>query len=265
MSEHGLERVRLGPTLFAGAAALAAGLPLAYLVVRSLALGWGPYGALASDLAFLRGVAGSTLLATVIAFGGVLVASMAGYVMAVHRGLGGGWVVPALAAGIVAVASLPPQLLLPGGGEVVTRLGMFDSYWAVVLPASLNLLGVLLYRAAFLAVPLGLIDAARVDGCSEWGVYFRIAMPAVRPTTAACVMLSFAAAWNAVIWPTLVLHSPERQLLSQYVTLLAGTAATQAEQTAVLAATVLAIAPILLLFLLLQRDFLPPLRGAVKE
>lgn len=254
----------LGQTLAAFAPAGLAVFPLAYLVYRSVQGGVGSYAAVLGDVAFVRSLAASTLLSAVIALVGMGVASLAGFVLAVHPTLGRGRVVPLVLAGIVGVASLPPQLLLPGGWEVVTKLGLFDSYWAVLLPAALNLLAVLLYRAAFGAVPSELMDAARVDGCSEWGVWWRVALPAVRPTTAACLMLSFAGAWNAIIWPTLVLQDPKRQLLSQYVSTLSATAGTPGEQSVLLAATVLAIVPLLAMFLLLQRDFLPPLRGSVK-
>jgi putative chitobiose transport system permease protein len=251
--------------LLAAIPALLAMLPLLFLISRATEAGLSPFAELVQDAAFLRSVAATVALSGGVTVGSLLVASLGGYVLAFHRGLLSGRLVPLVTTAILAVAALPPQLLLPGGWEVITTLGLFDSFLAVALPASLNLLGVLLFRASFSSLPGDLIDAARVDGCSEWGVWWRVALPAVRPTSAACLILSFASAWNSVVWPTLVLQHPDKQLLSQTIALMSGTASSPSEVARLLAATLLAIVPPLGLFLALQRDFLPPLRGAVKS
>lgn len=251
-------------TAAAVAVAVVAAGPLLHLVWASMgAGGGGAAGAWAEVLASretLRAAAASLMLASAQTLAGVTLASMAAYGL-VFGGerwrRWGRWVVVA----IMALVALPPPLLLPGGFELVVWLGLFDSWWAVVVPGSLNLLAVLLYRAAFVSVPRELIEAARVDGCSELRAWRVVAMPVVAPTTAACLILSFAGAWNAVVWPTVVLQDPSLRTLPMVVATLAAGVRSPAEEATLAAYAVVGMLPLASLFLLLQRDFLPVLHA----
>jgi ABC-type glycerol-3-phosphate transport system permease component len=239
--------------------ALLFSLPVLGLVYRAVAGGMFTFVLQRTD--YLRGVGNSLFLACATVMASVTLSSLSGFVLGAYRFAGRGL----LMVGLMALAGLPPQLFLPGGYELVVRLGLFDSYGAVVLPGLLSVLSVLMFQAAYGRVPREMLEAARVDGASEWGIWWRVAFPAVRPTTAACLMLAFAGNFNAVVWPTIVLQSRALQTLPTGLTALTGTVVTRADQSMVLAGTVLALVPVMALFLLLQRDFLPGLtRGSGK-
>lgn len=234
--------------------------PLLRLVVR--AGGVGPDSALAllGDGGFWRAMGNSLVLASAGAVLSTLISASAGYVLArfAFRGR------RLLLLVLLLLASLPGQLLLPGGYDLVLRLGLLDTWWAVLLPGSVSILGVLLYRAVFRGVPDELLDAARIDGCGEWRTWWHVALPVVRPTTSALLCLSFAGAYNAVVWPMVTLQRPELHTLPMRLTVANLLAVTPAEQARVAAMTVLALLPVAGLFLLAQKELSVSLRGAVK-
>lgn len=239
--------------------------PMVYLLARSVglggsAVGFGHYTAVLTDAAFGLALANSLAVAGAVAVLTALFASAAGFALAFGSFPGRRMIL----AGLILLAALPGQLLLPGGYEVVAALGLLDSRLAVVLPAIAGVMPVLLYRAGFESVPRELLDAARVDGAGEVGGWWHVALPAVAPTTAACLLMSFSASYNAAVWPAVVLQSPEVQTLPVRLLTLSATALTPTDHARLTAATAVGILPVLLLFLLLQREFLPRLGGAVK-
>lgn len=244
--------------------------PFVELVRKSLISGGGEgageaagleaYASLLTDTGFWRALGNSVMLAGGMSVVATLMAALAGFGLAVYP-FRGRTIYVAVLLGLTA---LPPQLLIPGGYELVARLGLLDSFGAVILPAALSVFGVLLYRSAFETIPVSLLEAARLDGCSEWEIFWRIAMPLVLPTTAVGVLMGFAGNYNAVVWPAVMLQSPSLHTLPVKLAAEAGVALTGAEQARVTAGTVLGLIPVLLLFLVLQRSFLPPLRGSGK-
>lgn len=254
-----------GVTLAALLAALLFSTPMLYLLARSVQtrgarVGADHYAAVLQDGGFWLAMANSLAVSGTVAVLTALVASAAGYALAFGRFPGR----RAAVAGCVLIAALPGQLLLPGGYEVVAALGLLDARPAVILPAIAGVMPVLLYRAAFESFPRELLEAARVDGATEAGSWWHIALPAVAPTTAACLLMGFAGAYNAAVWPAVVLQSPEVQTLPVRLLTQSATALTPTDHARLTAATAVGLLPVLLLFLLLQREFLPRIGGAVK-
>lgn len=208
----------------------------------------------------LRPLVNSLYLASSSAVVGTVLAGASAYALTWGHFPGRKWAVIVLTA----LAVLPGQVLLPGGFEMVTRLGFFDTHLALLVPGCVNLFGMLMYRAAFHRVPGELLSAARVDGCGEWGVFWRVAMPAVLPTTSALLLISFTATYNATVWPAITIQSRSLETLSTYLAVTAGTALTPSDHARAATTTAIALAPPMGLFLLLQRSFLPTLRGAGK-
>src|SRR5947208_17025553 len=91
---------------------------------------------------------------------------------------------------LLASLTIPPVVLLAPNFEVIWRLGWMDSYKALLVPASVSVLGIFLFRQVLLSVPNELIEAARIDGCGEFRIYLSLAMPLVRPITAAFCLIS---------------------------------------------------------------------------
>jgi ABC-type glycerol-3-phosphate transport system permease component len=160
---------------------------------------------------------------------------------------------------------LPYPVLLPGAWELVQRLGLVDSYFAVLLPGSVSAFGMFLFMQAMKSVPDELLQAARVDGCSELRVWWEIALPVVRPMIGAYTLLSFLAAWNGWLWPQVVLQDEARYTLPIGLAGMIGLAEYETRYGVLMAGTLLAVLPVLALFVALQRDFIAGLtRGAVK-
>lgn len=229
-------------------------------LVRTSMRGGNTYWSVVSESGFWRAMGNSLMLAGLQSVGAAMLASMAGFALAVYPFRGRG----AYMAALLGLSALPPQLLLPGGYELIVRLGLFDSFAAVLVPGLLSVISVLLYRTAFERVSHSLIEAARLDGCSEWGIYWKVAMPLVLPTTSVAVLLGFVGSYNTVVWPAVTLPSEHLHTLPVRLAAESGIALTRAAQAKVMAATVLGLVPVILLFGLLQREFLPRLGGSGK-
>ncbi len=166
------------------------------------------------------------------------------------------------------LAALLSTLLLPNeAGFVVNfltlgKLGLLNTYTGVVLPSFASVVGIFLLRQAFLAIPQELVDAARVDGASEFRIWAQVVLPLSRPALAALGIFSFVAYWNAFIWPLVVLKDPEKYPLAVGLLYLQGLFAHNTRLIA--AGTVLAMLPILVVFALAQRHFLRGLEGAIR-
>lgn len=155
---------------------------------------------------------------------------------------------------LIATMLLPWQVTMVPRFLVIRELGLYDSLWALVLPKFFGeAFYIFLLRQFFLTVPQEMVDAARVDGCSEIGVLWRVVLPLARPALATVALLETIAAWNDYGGPLLYLNDPERFPLAygleQFVS------AHSSEMHLLLAVAVLFTAPMVLLFFLAQRVF----------
>lgn len=163
---------------------------------------------------------------------------------------------------ILATMILPSEVNFLVNFITMTKIGLVNTYTGVVLPNVVNAVSILLLKQAFDEVPQDLIDAARVDGASEWTLFWRIVLPLIMPWLATVGILSAVEAWNEYIWPSIVISKPEDFPLSAGVLYLRGT---YGSSTRVIAAgTILTVAPILAAFLFTQRFFMRGMDGAIK-
>jgi ABC-type glycerol-3-phosphate transport system permease component len=160
---------------------------------------------------------------------------------------------------------LPPQVLLPGSYDLIYHLGWINSYWAIVVPGSVSVFGAFLFRQAMKAVPDELLASARLDGCGDLRLWWDISLPIVRPMIGAFTLLSFLSAWNSFLWPQIVLQDESKYTLPLALNNLSGQAMFQEHFGVLMAATLLGILPVVILFFALQKDFIGSLTsGAVK-
>jgi ABC-type glycerol-3-phosphate transport system permease component len=160
---------------------------------------------------------------------------------------------------------LPAQVLMPSSYELMYKLGWLDSYAAILVPGAVSVFGLILFRQAMLAVPDELLHAARIDGCSEVYLWWQIALPLVRPMIGAFTLLSFTAAWNSFLWPQIVLQNESKYTLPIGLYNMNGMPGFQTDYGVLMAATLLSVLPVAVLFFALQRDFIAGLTsGAVK-
>jgi putative chitobiose transport system permease protein len=165
---------------------------------------------------------------------------------------------------VLATTMVPFQVLLIPLFIVTLKLGMVDTYAGVILPMAVNAFGIFLLRQAFTTVPQDLEDAARIDGCSDLQIYARIMLPLIKPALATQAAFTFVAQWNDFLWPLVVLKSRELYTLQLGLASLQGVFGVNWRYIS--AASVIALVPTLLFFLLTQRFFTQGLTsGAVKE
>jgi len=152
---------------------------------------------------------------------------------------------------IISTLMIPISVVLVPAFLVVTSLGMSNSLWGVILPPAATPTGVFLLRQYMLTIPDELIDAARMDGASEWRVYWRIILPLTAPALAVLTIFSIMWRWNDFLWPLIVLNREE------VFTLQIGLASFQGELNTqwhyLLAMTVVTLIPVALVFGFLQR------------
>ena len=211
-------------------------------------------------VSFWRYVFNSIFLAAGGTFISMVFSSMGGYALAKYRFPGRSAVLTFMLASL----TIPGVVLLAPNFEVIWRLGWMDSYRALLIPGAVTVFGIFLFRQAVLRVPDELIEAGRIDGCSEFRIYLTLVMPLVRPMTGAFCLISFLGAWNAFLGPSIFLQSQDKLtlpiVLNQYITVF------RQQYGVFLAGTLLAIIPPAALFLLLQREFISGLTsGAVKQ
>lgn len=160
---------------------------------------------------------------------------------------------------------LPAQVLLPSSYELVYRLGWLDTYAAILVPSAVSVFGMFLFMQAMKGVPDELLQAGRVDGCSELRLWWEVALPIIRPMIGAYTLLSFMSSWNSFLWPQIVLQSSEHFTLPIALTSMVGLPEYEAPLGGLMAGTLLSILPIAVLFFILQKDFIAGLAsGAVK-
>ncbi|MFT3789065.1 MAG: carbohydrate ABC transporter permease [Tepidisphaeraceae bacterium] len=160
---------------------------------------------------------------------------------------------------------LPAQVLLPGGYEWMYRIGWLDTYWAILVPACVSVFGMFLFMQAMRGVPDELLQAARVDGCSEIRIWWEVALPIVRPMIGAFTLMSFLGAWNSYLWPQIVLQDEAKYTLPIGLANLLSIPEANRSLGPLMAGTLLSILPVMSLFFVLQRDFVSGLAsGAVK-
>jgi putative chitobiose transport system permease protein len=157
---------------------------------------------------------------------------------------------------------MPAELMLIPRFLVVNRIHLTDTYAGVVLPGVLSAFGVFLLRQAFAAVPRELNEAARLDGCGEWRLFWNVMIPVVRPTLAITAIFGFIFVWNDFIWPLVVLNDDSKYPVALGVAYLSGTLGGDVRTLS--AGTVISIVPVVVFFLILQRQVLEGAQGAVK-
>lgn len=215
---------------------------------------------LLQELGLGRALANSVFLASVTSLLATLTCAMGGYALARFRFRGRA----VAGAAVLGAIIIPAPLLLAPGYQWLFHLGLLDTYAGLILPAIAPAFGVFLFRQATLqSVPPEILQAARIDGCSEAGTFLMIALPLLRPMIGAFLMITFLATWNNFIWPQVVLQSPEKFPLAVAVAQLKDVY--YQDYGLLMAGTLVSVAPVMILFLLLQREFVSGLTlGAVK-
>jgi ABC-type glycerol-3-phosphate transport system permease component len=133
----------------------------------------------------------------------------------------------------------------------VNAFNLLDTYLGILAPDLVSVFGVFLMRQAIEVVPSDYIDAARIDGSSELGIFWRVILPSVTPALATLLIVKFMWTWNELFWPLVVINSPSMKVVT--LGLVSFTNMYFIEYNLVTAAAVLSVLPILAIFLVCQR------------
>ena len=154
----------------------------------------------------------------------------------------------------IATMMIPYQVMMIPQFMLMNQLGLVNTHWALIILGTFNPFGVFLFRQFFLSIPDELLEAARIDGLSEFGIYWRIIMPLSKPAIATLVIFSFMHAWNDFLGPLIYLTSDHlytlqlgiQHFITEYNT----------EYSLLMAAAVSAIVPTIIVYFLAQDHFI---------
>lgn len=156
---------------------------------------------------------------------------------------------------VVSTIMIPFQIVMIPLYILTVQLGLRNTYLGVIFPSIASAFGIFLLRQAFQGVPKELEEAARIDGCSELGLWWNVMLPAVRPALVTLAIFVFIGSWSDFLWPLIVLDRPEYYTLPLGVATLAGTFSL--DWRLIAAGSVISIAPVILFFLFMQRYIVP--------
>jgi multiple sugar transport system permease protein len=201
----------------------------------------------------------SAIVSLVCVVANLVFCATAGYAFARMRFRGSRVVLAIMLATLV----VPFQLTLIPTFIIMERLGLIDTLGALIVPSLVTPFGVFLLRQFFLSLPPELEEAAWIDGCSRWKILWAIVLPLARPALSTVAVITFLLTWNDVSWPAIAISSDAHATLPLGIASFKSRA--QTNQSAIMAANVIATLPVLLAFLAAQRTFVRSLAsGAVK-
>lgn len=203
-----------------------------------------------SRIPFARLLLNSVILAGGVTLVSLLLDSMAAYALSRLEFPGR----DAIFIVILIALMLPFQVMFIPLFVVVHDLGMLDSYSGLIVPRATNAFGIFMLRQFFMTLPRELDEAARIDGASEFGIYWRVILPLSGPALATLAIFHFMYNWNDFLWPLLITSSTEMRTLPAGLALFVGQHVV--EYGVVMAGAVLTLLPLLVAFLFAQRYFI---------
>ncbi len=152
---------------------------------------------------------------------------------------------------IMATMMIPSQVMMIPGYLILVRLGLLNNLWGLIVGSMIDAFGIFLIRQFALSIPNALLEAARVDGASEWRIFWKIVLPQLGPALATLGLLTFMFNWNAYLWPLIVLTEQDKRTLPIILNWYSTQHSNQLHLT--MAASVLVVIPVLIVFLFAQR------------
>jgi multiple sugar transport system permease protein len=203
------------------------------------------------DVPYLSFIRNSFFVAAAITVGQLITCPMAAYPFARLRFPGKN----VLFIVLLATLMIPVQVTIVPLFILMRQIGLYNTHWSIILPALISPFGVFLLRQYFMTIPTELEDAARIDGASYITIFWRIIVPLSMPAMMTLGIITFVFWWNEYFTPLVMLHDPELQVLPVGLTLLQGRYSAGAVGN-VAAGVTMAVIPILIVFLLLQRNII---------
>jgi multiple sugar transport system permease protein len=208
------------------------------------------YGEVLTRTQFPRWFGNSLLIAVATTVSVAFFDSLVGYTLAKLRFPGRN----VIFVMILATLMIPTEMLVIPWYILSSARGWTNTYWGIMFPGMITAFGIFLMRQFMSGVPDELLDAGRMDGVSEFGLYWRIALPQIKPAMAALCIFNFLGNWNAFLWPLIVIQTPNMRTLPVGIALFSGEAGSAFNL--IMASSALAVIPVLLVFIVLQRQII---------
>lgn len=202
------------------------------------------------DTDFPRWFLNSFIVASITTISILFFCSLVGYVLARLR-FPGKEVVFII---ILSTMMIPTEMLVIPWFVMSADFGWVNTYWGIMFPGLISGFGVFLMRQFFSTLPVDLFDAGRLDGVSEFGVFWRIGLPLVRPGLAALGIFTFIGNWNAFLWPLIVIQKAEMRTIPVGTALFSGESGTFFNL--IMASSAMAIIPVLIVFIIFQKQII---------
>jgi len=205
------------------------------------------YQALFREVNFLQFFKNSVIVAIGITLFSLFLNSLGGYAFAKYRFPGK----EKIFALLLATLMVPGQITMIPVFLMLKSVGLINSYWGLIIPAGASAFGIFLMRQFITTIPSDLIESARIDGCSEFRIFWSIILPLCKPVLAALGIFTFMGSWNAFLWPLIVMIKENMYTLPVALANLSGQYATKFGL--LMAGAVVVVAPVLIVFILAQR------------
>jgi multiple sugar transport system permease protein len=209
-----------------------------------------PYLELFTLLPMGRSLFNSIFVASAVTFSNMFFGSLAGYAFAKLR-------FPwrdGLFLALISAMMIPWQVFLIPGFVIVKQFGWLNTFWALIIPNLAMPFGIFLCRQYIVSIPDGLIEAARIDGYNEFGIYWRIILPLITPALSTLAIFTFLSQWNSFVWPLIVVQSGQMRTVPLLIAVLNGQFG--ANFAMVMAGALVVTLPMLIVFLIFQRQFI---------
>jgi putative chitobiose transport system permease protein len=208
------------------------------------------------SLPFAQYIYNSTLVSVLTVGLNLLFCSLAAYPLARLSFVGRDGIFMA----IVSTIMIPFQIVMIPLYILTVQLGLRNTYLGIIFPSLASAFGIFLLRQAFMSIPKEIEEAARMDGSSELGLWWDIMLPAIRPALVTLAIFVFIGSWSDFLWPLIVIQDENLYTLPLGVAKLAGTFSL--DWRLVAAGSIISIAPVLILFIFLQRYIVPTETGS---
>lgn len=210
-------------------------------------LQWKNYVDVFAKLEFFHQLGFSIAITAIRTIGQLVLCSLAGYAFARMRFTAKG----VLLGIVLAILMVPSQAYLITQYKIIQSLNLLDSVWGVALPGVFSAFGTFLMRQFFLSLPPSLEEAARLDGANPWQIFWKIMLPLAKPALSAVAITTILWSWNDLLWPLIVTTQAKSMPLTVGIATLAGHVSI--DYSVMMAASVLAMTPVLVVFLAMQR------------
>lgn len=178
----------------------------------------------------------------------LLINSMAGFALAKYRFKGATFIL----IGFISTLMIPLEVIMIPIFSIISMLGMYNSLLGIIIPPAATPTGVFLIRQYLLSVPDELLEAARMDGASEWKIYRSIILPIAKPILAVLTIFSFMWRWDDFLWPLIVISDPGKYTIQLALSNFIGEY--NVDWSSLLAMSVITMVPILIVFLIFQKQ-----------